>query len=169
VAKTLADTNTVPAGYTARVILACGDPMAAGVPAYKNDGTDTNYAKRVGDCHDGIQYFGLSAAGQRDDNSSSRALLAMNHEYITPVVLHANGPAARPRPASRGGHRGRLPRRQHGRGRQGTPAGLFQPWSDSPFNRRITGATEIELSGPARGNALFVTKFSPTAPRPAAR
>ncbi|MFY8083956.1 MAG: alkaline phosphatase PhoX, partial [Rubrivivax sp.] len=51
VAKTLADTNTVPAGYTARVILACGDPLAAGVPAYKNDGTDTGYDKRVGDCH----------------------------------------------------------------------------------------------------------------------
>ncbi len=79
VAKTLADTNTVPAGYTARVILACGDPLATGVSAYKNDGTDTGYDKRVGDCHDGIQYYGLSASGQRDDNSSDRALLAMNH------------------------------------------------------------------------------------------
>ena len=30
----------------------------------------------------------------------------------------------------------------------------------SPFNRRITGLTEIEIAGPARGHALLVTKFS---------
>ena len=160
VARTLADTNTVPAGYTARVILACGDPMAAGVPAYKNDGTDTNYAQRVGDCHDGIQYFGLNAAGQRDDSSSSRALLAMNHEYITPVVLHANGPSARPRPASEA----QIEIDCHGVSVNEVAkdsAGNFQAVQNSPFNRRITGATEIQLSGPARGNPLFVTRFSP--------
>ena len=160
VARTLADTNTVPAGYTARVILACGDPMAAGVPAYKNDGTDTNYAQRVGDCHDGIQYFGLNAAGQRDDSSSSRALLAMNHEYITPVVLHANGPSPRPRPASEA----QIEIDCHGVSINEVAkdsAGNFQAVQNSPFNRRITGATEIQLSGPARGNPLFVTRFSP--------
>lgn len=164
VARTLADTNTVPAGYTARVILACGDPMAAGVLAYKNDGTDTNYAQRVGDCHDGIQYFGLNAAGQRDDNSSSRALLAMNHEYITPVVLHANGPSARPRPASEA----QIEIDCHGVSINEVAkdsAGNFQAVQNSPFNRRITGATEIQLSGPARGNPLFVTKFSPDGTR----
>jgi uncharacterized protein len=164
VAKTLADTNTVPAGYKARVILACGDPLATGVPAYKNDGTDTGYAQRVGDCHDGIQYFGLNAAGQRDDTSSSRALLAMNHEYITPVVLHANGPSANPRPASQAD----IEIDCHGvtvAEVAKDAAGLFQVVVSSPFNRRITGSTEIELSGPARGNALFVTRFSPNGTR----
>ena len=39
--------------------------------------------------------------------------------------------------------------------------GVFEVVVDSTFNRRITGTTEIELSGPARGNPLFVTKFSP--------
>ena len=164
VAKTLADTNNVPAGYTARVILACGDPLASGVPAYRNDGTDTNYAQRMGDCHDGIQYFGLNAAGQRDDGSSSRALLVSNHEYITPVVLHANGPSARPRPAGEvdievdchGVSIAEIAK---------DAAGLFQPVVSSPFNRRITGATPIELSGPARGHALFVTKYSPNGTR----
>ncbi|MCA3243624.1 MAG: PhoX family phosphatase [Rubrivivax sp.] len=159
VARTLADTNTVPVGYTARVILACGDPMAGGVPAYKNDGTDTNYAQRVGDCHDGIQYFGLSATGTRDDNSSNRALLAMNHEYITPVVLHVAGPSARPRPASETD----IEVDCHGVSINEVAkdaAGLFQAVATSSFNRRITGSTEIQLSGPARGNALFVTKFS---------
>lgn len=159
VAKTLADTNSVPAGYTARVMLACGDPLFTGVPAYKNDGTDTGYDQRVGDNHDGLQYFGLSASGQRDDNSSNRALLAMNHEYIQPLMLHVNGPTANPRPASEVD----IEVDCHGLTvaeiiKDG--AGIFGPVLNSPFNRRVTGSTPIELSGPARGNALFVTKFS---------
>ena len=160
VAKTNADRNTVPAGYTARVLFALGDPMAAGVPAFKNDGTDTNYDQRCGDNHDGIQYFGLNAAGARDDNGSSRALLAMNHEYINQTFLHVNGPTARPRPAGETD----IEVACHGvsvvevaKGSNGQ----FAYVQASPFNRRITGTTEIELSGPARGNAQFITRFSP--------
>ena len=74
--------------------------MFAGVSAYRNDGTDTGYDRRGGDCHDGMEYFGLSSTGTPDPLSSNRALLGINHEYITPLFLHANGPTARPRPAS---------------------------------------------------------------------
>ncbi len=161
VAKTTADKSTVPDGYTARVLIACGDPLAASVPAYKNDGTDTNYDQRSGDCHDGIQYFGLSATGTRDDASSSRALLASNHEYITPVLLHAAGPTANPRPASQTD----IEVACHGVSvvevAKGTN-GQFAYVQNSTFNRRITGTSVFEMSGPARGHALFVTKFSPT-------
>ncbi len=160
VAKTRADTSTVPAGYTAGVIIACGDPLAAGVPAYKNDGTDTNYAQRSGDCHDGIQYFGLSATGTPDNTSSSRALLAMNHEYINSTFLHATGPSALPRPASQTD----IEVDCHGVSVvevAKSASGPFAYVQASTFNRRITGTSELQLSGPARGNALFVTKFSP--------
>jgi hypothetical protein len=160
VAKTNADMATVPAGYTATPMLACGDPLAASVPAARNDGTDTNYDQRVGDCHDGMQYHGLSASGTRDDASNNRALLAMNHEYIVPALLHANGATARPRPAAEVDKEVAC----HGvtvveiaKGSDGK----FAAVQNSSFNRRMTGSTEIELSGPARGNALFVTKFSP--------
>ena len=54
VGKSLADTVVVPAGYTASVLFALGDPMAAGVAAYKNDGTDGDFDKRAGDHHDGM-------------------------------------------------------------------------------------------------------------------
>ena len=159
VGKTRADQSTVATGYTAATLLACGDPLAAGVSAYKNDGTDSNFAQRVGDCHDGVQYFGLSAASARDDMSSSRALLAMNHEYITSVFLHTAGPSARPRPASEVD----IEVDCHGVSvievaKDNT--GTFSYVQASTFNRRMTGNTAIELSGPARGNALFVTKFS---------
>ena len=160
VAKTNADKSTVPTGYTARTLIAVGDPLFNGVPAFKNDGTDTNYDQRCGDDHDGIQYFGLSATGTRDVNSSSRALLAMNHEYINQVFLHVNGPTARPRPAAETD----IEVACHGVSvvevAKGTN-GQFAYVQGSSFNRRITGTTEIQLSGPARGNPLFVTKFSP--------
>jgi secreted PhoX family phosphatase len=161
VARTQADTSTVAAGYTATTIFATGDPLAAGVPAYKNDGTDTNYAQRSGDCHDGIQYFGLSAAGARDDNGNSRALLGINHEYVTPVVLHVAGPTANPRPAGEADieidcHGVSIVEIAKG------ADGKFAYVQNSSFNRRVTGNTPVELSGPARGNALFVTKYSPT-------
>ena len=160
VAKTNADQSTVPAGYTARTLIATGDPLFTGVPAFKNDGTDTNYDQRCGDDHDGIQYFGLSATGTPDATSNSRALLAMNHEYINAVFLHANGPSARPRPASETD----IEVACHGvtvvEVAKGTN-GQFGYVQNSSFNRRITGTTEIQLSGPARGNPLFVTKFSP--------
>ena len=164
VAKTNADKSTVPTGYTARTLFALGDPLAAGVPAFKNDGTDTNYDQRCGDNHDGIQYFGLSATGTRDVTSTNRALLAMNHEYINQVFLHANGPTARPRPAAETD----IEVACHGVSvvevTKGTN-GQFAYVQGSAFNRRITGTTEIELSGPARGNALFITRFSPTGTR----
>ena len=160
VAKTNADKSTVPAGYTARTLIAVGDPLFNGVPAFKNDGTDTNYDQRCGDDHDGIQYFGLSATGTRDVTSNNRALLAMNHEYINQIYLHANGPTVRPRPAAETD----IEVACHGvtvvEVAKGTN-GQFAYVQGSTFNRRITGTTEIELSGPARGNPLFVTKFSP--------
>ncbi|HEY9064901.1 MAG TPA: alkaline phosphatase PhoX, partial [Burkholderiaceae bacterium] len=100
VPKSLADTLTVPAGYTATVIYAVGDPLDAATPAYKNDGTDTGFETRAGDHHDGMYYFGLSAAGARDASSNDRGLLAMNHEALTDNFLHVNGASARPRPAA---------------------------------------------------------------------
>jgi secreted PhoX family phosphatase len=160
VAKTLADTSTVPAGYTAATVFATGDPLFAGVAACRNDGTDTGYDRRSGDCHDGMEYFGLSAAGAPDPQNSDRALLGINHEYITPQFLHAAGPSARPRPASETD----IEIDCHGVAivEFAKTAGKFAYVQNSSFNRRITGLTEIEIAGPARAHALLVTKFSPT-------
>ena len=160
VAKSLADTFTVPTGYSASAVFAVGDPIAAGIAAAANNGTDTGYDKRSGDNHDGMEYFGLSAAGAPDAANNDRALLGINHEYINQLFLHANGPTASPRPASETD----IEVDCHGVSvvEFAKTAGKFAVVQNSAFNRRVTGLTEIELSGPARGNALVVTKFSPT-------
>lgn len=106
VGKSLADKLVIPAGYTASVVYALGDPLQAGVAGYKNDGTDTDYDKRAGDHHDGMEWFGLGADGKRNDSSVDRGLLGMNHEATTDeklssFFLHANGGTSTlPRPAS---------------------------------------------------------------------
>jgi len=159
VGKSTADALTVPAGYTATVLYAMGDPLDAATPAFANDGSDTGFEMRAGDHHDGMFYFGLSAAGTRDASSSSRGLLAMNHEALTDHFLHVAGASARPRPVAESDKE--MP--AHGISvvevtKNGN--GAFGVVRNSAFNRRITPATSIELSGPVRGNALVRTVHS---------
>ena len=94
IGKNRNDVVTVPAGYSVTVLTRLGDPIASGVPAYKNDGTDTDFANRIGDHGDALYWYGLSAAGARDDNSSVRGLIVQNHENLNVQYLHPAGPTA---------------------------------------------------------------------------
>jgi secreted PhoX family phosphatase len=164
VSKSLADTVVVPAGYTASVLYALGDPLTAGGAAYKNDGTDSDFENRAGDHHDGMEFFPLSATGGASSTAVARGLLAMNHEATTDEKLsshfvHANGGTqSLPRPALEVDKEMAL----HGLSvvevRLGGGKWAYQ--KDSSFNRRVHQQTEVELSGPVRGNALVVTKYS---------
>lgn len=166
VAKSLADAVIVPPGYTATVLYALGDPLTASTPAYKNDGSDTDFENRAGDHHDGMEFFGLSAAGTPSNTSSERGLLAMNHEATTDeklssFFLHTNGGTTTlPRPESEVVKEiaihgiSVVEVRKNGTRWETVPA--------SAFNRRLTPLTEVEIAGPARSNPLLITKFSPT-------
>jgi secreted PhoX family phosphatase len=158
VPKSLADVVSVPAGYTATAIYALGDPLAAGTPAFKNDGTDTDYDNRAGDHHDGMFYYGLSATGTRDPSSNDRGLLAINHEALSDNFLHVAGSSARPRPASESDKE--VPAHGVSIVEVAKTAGKFAYVQNSSFNRRVTALTPIEITGPARGNALLKTKYS---------
>ncbi len=164
VPKSLADTVVVPAGYTASVIYALGDPLNASTPAYKNDGTDTNYESRAGDHHDGMEWFGLDANGKPSASAIDRGLLAVNHEATTDETLssfflHVNGgTASLPRPAAEVDKEVAI----HGVSvvEVKKTGGKWATVQNSPFNFRLTPLTDIEIAGPARGNALLVTKYS---------
>jgi secreted PhoX family phosphatase len=164
VSKSLADTVVVPAGYTASVLYALGDPLTAGGAAYKNDGTDSDFENRAGDHHDGMEFFPLSATGGASSTAVDRGLLAMNHEATTDEKLsshfvHANGGTqSLPRPALEVDKEMAL----HGLSvvEVRLSGGKWAYQKDSSFNRRVHQQTEVELSGPVRGNALVVTKYS---------
>jgi secreted PhoX family phosphatase len=173
VPKSLGDTVVVPAGYTATVLYRLGDPIAAGVPAYRNDGTDdpSTYAFRAGDHHDGMHFFGLGADGRYSGTTSDRGLLCLNHEAITPLFLHPNGPtisgsgaaAVRTEP-------GEVLREFYLHGVsvvevQRNAQGQWSYKQDSAFNRRVHTLTDMVLSGPAAGTQYMVTKWSPNGTR----
>ena len=165
VGKSLADTVVVPAGYTASVLFALGDPMAAGVAAYKNDGTDGDFDKRAGDHHDGMEWFGLGADGKRSDSATDRGLLAINHEATTDeklssFFLHADGGVSTlPRPPSEVDKETAI----HGVAviEVAKTAGKWGYVPSSALNFRLTALSPIEIAGPARGHAQLVTKYSP--------
>ncbi len=161
VAKNKSDVVTVPSGYTASVLIALGDPISGVTSAYKNDGSDTDFDNRSGDHHDGIEYFGLAADGTPSASASERGLLVMNHEAITDQFLHVAGVTARPRPASESDKE--IPAHGLAVVEVLKAAGKFSYLVSSPFNRRVTPSTPIEIAGPARGNALLKTKYSPAA------
>jgi secreted PhoX family phosphatase len=165
VGKSLADTVVVPAGYTASVIYALGDPLTSSTAAYKNDGTDTDFENRAGDHHDGMEFFSLSADGAVSTTGVTRGLLAMNHEATTneglaSFFVHANGGTnTLPRPALEVDKEMAL----HGLSvvEVRTTNGKWEYLQNSNFNRRVHQQTEVQISGPVRGNALVKTKYSP--------
>jgi len=166
VAKGLADVLTVPTGYTASVLYRLGDPINGSVADYANDGSDSaaSFTNRAGDHHDGMSYFGLNSTGTAADASNARrGLLVMNHENITQIFLHSAAEVAAGLPTT-----GRAPtqidKEVHAHGvsvieivRDGGP---FQINKASAWNRRITAASLMDISGPARGDDLLVTRFS---------
>ena len=163
VPKNFDDVVRVPAGYSVGVLTALGDPIAAGVPAFANNGSDTNYAQRIGDHGDALYYYGLNAAGAREDNSSTRGILAQNHENLNVQYLHVNGPTVDgtgARPAAEA----QKEIEAHGVSfvevRDTTGNRDWEYVQNSPFNRRLTPNTPMSIRGPARGSAMLATAFS---------
>ncbi len=164
VPKSLADVVAVPEGYAVTVLYRLGDPIAPGVAAYANNGTDGDFSRRAGDHHDGMSFFGMSATtGLPDPGASRQGVLAMNHENITQIFLHPNGPTTvgGVRPESEA-----LKEMEcHGVSViqvERPEGGAWTYRQAAPLNRRITPLTPMQINGPARGDAALRTAYSPT-------
>ena len=163
VGKSTADAVVVPAGYTASVLFRLGDPIAAGVADYLNNGTDpaASYAQRAGDHHDGIQYFGMGSAGTYSPGASDRGLLVMNHEAISPLFLHVNGPTI-VNGARTVNDEVIKELNVHGVSvievaKTGSTVAFNKA---STYNRRVTTITEMILAGPAARSPAMITRYS---------
>ncbi len=163
VAKNKNDVVTVPEGYQVSILHALGDPLHYGDESWKNNGSETadSYNRRVGDGHDGMYYFGLTEDGKFDANRSDRGLLCVNHEYVVqPFGLHPTGQTAG---ATRVASEVEKEIYAHGVSvaevKRGTGMDMAMV-RGSKFNRRVTSATEMAITGPAKGNEWLITKFS---------
>ena len=83
-----ADAVVVPEGYTAKVLIAWGDPVSDG-PAFKPDASNTaaEQAQQWGMHNDGMVFFPL------EGKSSRHGLIVQNNEYTDDVLLFADGVA----------------------------------------------------------------------------
>ncbi len=168
VAKHTDDTLRIAPGHAWSVLLATGDPLESAVPAYANDGSDdaASFARRAGDHHDGMHYFGIGRNGRWNRRAADRALLCINHEAITGAFLHPKGQSI---VDGRRTDADEVLKEMLAHGvsvievrREG------HHWvrvTNSPFARRITTFTDMEISGPAARSPLLVTQYSWTGTR----
>jgi secreted PhoX family phosphatase len=166
VAASTADIVVVAEGYTATAFVPWGTPLfstGAG-STWSGTGSETaaDQARQVGDNHDGIHFFPIDGA------SSSEGLLVMNHEYNTTLAPSYNQYltlfGVTPAPADT------LERVNKAINAWGCSvihikkdnAGRWSVVLDSSFNRRITAATPMQLTGPAAGDAKLQTSADST-------
>lgn len=170
------DQVTVPVGYTHNVVVAWGDPIFPGVPAFDvNAQTPAKQNQQFGfNCDFIVQMplppwftrpsrlrsWALGMQFQRLFTKPTRkALLWVNHEYTSgsemfPGYSDAN-PTADQVNIELAAHGGSLVAIEN----------TAQGWvvdKNSVFNRRITGETPIAIDGPAAGSPLLQTSTDPT-------
>jgi len=162
IAVSTANTVVVPAGYSAKPFLPWGTPITGSYPMFRADASNSgaDQEQQVGMHHDGMHFFPIDF--KAGGNSSDEGLLVMNHEYINQAALHPDGPTYNPngmRPADEV----RKEVAAHGVSvvhiKQDS-AGSWDVVFGSPFNRRVTGNTEMDIRGPVRGYQKLSTRFS---------
>lgn len=168
------DAVVVPQGYAVQVILPQGTPLD-GTPQSRPlpQLSAAEQGSAIGAHHDGMHFFPIEGR-EPDQGSSTDGLMVLNHEYVEPRFMHA-------RAAGLTLGAGRIPlvndRRDaeeaqkeinaHGVSVTRIARGQDGAWRvvADPRNRRVTGATPMEIAGPARGHALLRTKYSPDGTR----
>ena len=154
IAPGVGDALVVPPGYVASALAAWGEPIgiAGNMPAFRFDGSNSaaDQAVQMGMHHDGLAYFAL-------DGSSSRGLIALNHEYTDDGLLHVGGFA--------GMDAAKVKKAQNAHGlsvyeveRKGEQWDMVRP---SRYARRFTMDTPFSVGGPAAGHAMMRTAADP--------
>ncbi|MCE0556106.1 PhoX family phosphatase [Motilimonas sp. E26] len=152
------DAVSVPEGYTAQVLAPWGQPIMSGGSEWKRDGSNnaTDQANAMGMHHDGLHFFPLN-----DDGSDG--LLCVNHEYIDQNALHPNGSDKDANGIRSSVDQVRKEINAHGVAvvRIQLVANEWKVVDNDPLNRRYTGATTMNISGPLANSDKLKTPFSP--------
>lgn len=149
----VADRVTVPAGYSAKLLVAWGDPIMPGAPAFNPDASQTaaDQARQFGAHTDGMHLFPFAGVGGKP--VSDRGLLVTNHEYTHEEILYPDGQIGA------GYMIAKTRKSQAAHGIAVTEVrragGAWQVVKNSPYGRRITGNSLVRISGPAAGHPLL--------------
>ena len=155
----------VAEGYDADILIRWGDPIFPDAPEFDplNQSADAQ-SRQFGYNND---FLGLIAVPGAEDDAN-RMLLVVNHEYTSEELMF---PAIGMQDAEDVGFKDMTPElvaiemMAHGGSIVEIARGEDGKWAvvkDSPFNRRITAETEMELTGPAAGHQALKTSADPT-------
>ena len=146
------DAITVPAGYKMDVIVRWGDPLWSDAPEFDHTtrGTADSQSRAFGDNNDGMDVF----------SHDGKMLLVANNEYTNRSILWGNNPDAKAA-SDDDVAKGMM---AHGVSVMEIAQidGAWQVVKDSPYNRRITPQSEMDLTGPAAGHDLLKTAADAT-------
>ena len=146
------DTVTVAPGYNWHVVVKWGEPMwSNGVEFdHMTRGTGESQELSFGDNNDGMWLY---------NDAEGRSVLAVNNEYTNLKIMYGGSGSGAPQNADDV---------RKGKAAHGVSvveiAENDGKWSivvDSPYNRRITADTPMEITGPARGHDLLKTAADP--------
>ena len=152
IAASIADTVRVPKGYSWDIAVQWGDKMWSDSPEFdpKTRGTAASQARSFGDNNDGMALFDIGG----------KAVLVANNEYTNRKIIWGNRTDSKPQTDDD------LLKVKMAHGvsivELAEQNGKWSPVVDSPFNRRITPDTDMEITGPAAGHALLKTAADPT-------
>ena len=151
------DAVVVPKGYKAQVLAPWGTPLNDFAQEWRADGSNSalDQANSLGMHHDGMHYFPLNG-------SSTDGLLCINHEYIDQKALHPTGPTKDGSGLRTIVEEVRKEINAHGvtvvRIQQHN--GVWDVVKNDSHNRRFTGATVMDISGPVADKTLLETAYS---------
>ncbi len=153
------DDITLPAGYAWNPIARWGDPLTPGAPEFDpNNLTPEAQAQQIGYNADYVSWFDLPGIGQQ------RGIVTNNHEYTNGELMFPNYDEA----SEEAVQQSLVEIEAHGVSVFEVEAirvneGFFR-WRmvrGSRYNRRITGSTPIDISGPLAGDPRLRTSYDP--------
>ena len=150
----MGDALVVPEGYVATPLAPWGEPIGivGNMPAFKRDASNSaaDQALQMGMHHDGLEYFPLGG-------SSTRGVIAVNHEYTDDGLLHVGGFANM--------NAEKVKKAQNAHGLAVFEAelkdGSWHMVRPSRYARRFTMEAPFSVGGPAAGHALMRTAADP--------
>ncbi|MCP5304160.1 MAG: PhoX family phosphatase [Chromatiaceae bacterium] len=173
----------VPPNYVVDVVLRWGDPLTPSAPAFDVDNQSAAaQAQQFGFNADlvlfyplpqyvknAVQQFGSPMPATHTllgaqypilkNRPTRRALVVVNHEYTSGADMFPLYEEGNPTQ-----DQVEVEIEAHGFSVVELVKGADKAWSfdiDSPFNRRVTGSTPIEISGPLRGHPMLQTSADP--------
>ena len=156
----LDERHHVPPGYAASLLIAWGDAVENDAPRWRyRHQSATAQARQFGYNNDFLAFFSLP----RNSGASDHGLLAVNHEFVDPVMMFPAYDRARPTP-----EQVQIEMAAHGLSivevRRDGPAWLVV--RPSGYARRLTANGSVfALTGPAAGSPRLVTSGDPSGRR----